>query len=73
MITATLMVMREATGITNVVLGGGSFQNRLLLSLSMDALAREGFMVYINEQTPANDGGIALGQAAVAWERMKGG
>lgn len=73
MITATLMIMREATGITSVVLGGGTFQNRLLLSLSMDGLAREGFMVYINEQTPANDGGIALGQAAIAWERMKGG
>ncbi len=72
-ITATLMPMREATGISDVALSGGSFQNRLLLSLSMDSLAREGFMVYINEQVPSNDGGVALGQAAVALERIKGG
>lgn len=72
-ITTTLQLMREATGISDVALSGGAFQNRLLLSLSMDSLAREGFMVYINEQVPSNDGGVALGQAAVAWERIKGG
>ncbi len=72
-ITKTLIPMREATGISEAALSGGAFQNRLLLSLSMDSLAREGFKVYINEQVPSNDGGVALGQAAVAWELMKGG
>ncbi|MEK6759951.1 MAG: carbamoyltransferase HypF [Deltaproteobacteria bacterium] len=72
-ITKTLIPMAEATGISDVALSGGAFQNRLLLSLSMDSLAREGFKVYINEQVPSNDGGVALGQAAVAWELMKGG
>lgn len=72
-ITTTLLLMREASGINEVALSGGAFQNSLLLSLSMDSLAREGFMVYINEQVPSNDGGVALGQAAIAWERIKGG
>lgn len=72
-ITKTLIPMAESTGINEVALSGGAFQNRLLLSLSMDSLTKEGFKVYINEQVPSNDGGVALGQAAVAWERIKGG
>jgi hydrogenase maturation protein HypF len=54
------------TGIETVALSGGVFQNRLLLELLMALLRADGFHVYINRQVPPNDGGLSLGQAAVA-------
>ncbi len=55
--------MREATGVSDIVLSGGVFQNHLLLGRTWDLLAGGDFKVYIHHQVPANDGGIALGQA----------
>ncbi|MDR0913980.1 MAG: carbamoyltransferase HypF [Oscillospiraceae bacterium] len=48
-----------------VALSGGVFQNCLLTTLAEKELKNAGFAVYINEQTPPNDGGIALGQAYI--------
>jgi hydrogenase maturation protein HypF len=58
--------IRSKTGIDEVALSGGVWQNQLLLELSCKNLSRENFIVYTHRQTPANDGGLALGQAAVA-------
>jgi hydrogenase maturation protein HypF len=55
--------MREAIGLADVVLSGGVFQNHLLLNRTCDFLTGAGFTVYCHHQVPANDGGIALGQA----------
>ena len=52
--------------INEVVLSGGVWQNQLLLDLVRSALIQNEFIVYTHRQTPANDGGLALGQAAVA-------
>lgn len=53
-------------GVNRIALSGGVFQNALLLS-RVAALLREGVLfVYTNQQVPANDGGISLGQALVA-------
>lgn len=49
-----------------VVLSGGSFQNRYLLAKAEIRLRESGFEVYSPLMFPANDGGIALGQMAVA-------
>ncbi len=49
-----------------VCLSGGSFQNEILLSLVKKMLVDEGFAVYTHSLVPPNDGGIALGQAAIA-------
>ena len=49
-----------------VVLGGGCFQNRLLLESLVRRLRADGFAVYWPQLVPPNDGGISLGQAAVA-------
>lgn len=57
---------REKSGINKVVLSGGSFQNAILLGRSEIELTNKGFEVFVHQKVPANDGGIALGQLAVA-------
>jgi hydrogenase maturation protein HypF len=56
----------KKTGIKQVVLSGGVFQNAILLEGFMELLVQNGFNVYTHAQVPANDGGISLGQAVVA-------
>jgi hydrogenase maturation protein HypF len=63
--------LRNKYRIHEVVLSGGVWQNQLLLDLARSALLQNDFTVYTHRQTPANDGGLALGQAAVAAFKMK--
>ena len=62
--------LRQRTGIPAVALSGGVFQNAWLLASTIDELERCGFEVYTHRQVPTNDGGLALGQAAVAARRL---
>ncbi|MCZ2097585.1 MAG: carbamoyltransferase HypF [Anaerolineae bacterium] len=57
---------RERTGSNTVALSGGVFQNKLLLERAAALLDAAGFRVLTHELVPANDGGLALGQAAIA-------
>jgi hydrogenase maturation protein HypF len=59
-------LLAGAYGTEVVVLSGGVFQSRLLLESVWDALRAAGLRVLVPERLPANDGGIAYGQAAVA-------
>ncbi|GAI85600.1 unnamed protein product, partial [marine sediment metagenome] len=59
------LIARES-GITQVALSGGVFQNRLLLKLATTALQREHFSVLTHHLVPCNDGGVSLGQAVIA-------
>ncbi len=59
-----------AAGTEHVVLSGGVFQNRLLLTWTAERLEALGRTVLSPERLPANDGGISFGQAAVAAARM---
>jgi len=52
--------------IDTVALSGGCFQNVILLEAVIARLEGAGFTVLTNARVPANDGGIALGQAAIA-------
>jgi tRNA A37 threonylcarbamoyltransferase TsaD len=63
---------RKRGRLDTLVLSGGVFQNRLLLEMGFRLLEREGFRVFANREVPANDGGIALGQIAVAGARAAG-
>ncbi|MCR5480735.1 MAG: carbamoyltransferase HypF [Ruminococcus sp.] len=54
------------TGVKKCALSGGVFQNKLLLRLTKQQLEALGFDVLIHSFVPANDGGIALGQAYYA-------
>ena len=58
--------VRAATGLTAVALSGGVFQNRLLADACDELLTGDGFEVLAAGRVPVNDGGVALGQAAVA-------
>jgi len=62
----TSLLLREETGINQVVLAGGVFQNKVLLSLALDLLYKEDFKVFYPQQLSGNDAGICLGQAAIA-------
>jgi hydrogenase maturation protein HypF len=59
-------IIRRNHDLNRVVLSGGCFQNSLLLRGLIGQLAAHHFEVYAQQQVPANDGGIALGQAMVA-------
>jgi hydrogenase maturation protein HypF len=54
------------TGINQVALSGGVFQNRLLFRKVVPLLESAGFSVLVHKQVPCNDGGISLGQAVIA-------
>jgi hydrogenase maturation protein HypF len=68
---AVCVALRARTGIDRVALSGGCFQNVLLLEGLTHALQNENFTVYSHQLVPTNDGGIALGQAVVAAEKLK--
>jgi hydrogenase maturation protein HypF len=61
--------IREQDRRSEVALSGGVWQNVTLLSSTVGLLRRDGFTVYLHRNVPANDGGLALGQAAVAAHR----
>src|SRR5262249_29005530 len=66
MIVAGCNRIRRLSGIQVVVLSGGVFGNTLLLQGSLDALRGAGFEVYRHRLVPPGDGGLCLGQVAIA-------
>ena len=66
LVVAGALRLREMAGLTTVALSGGVFQNVLLLERAVAGLEAEGFAVLVHHRVPPNDGGISLGQAAVA-------
>lgn len=62
--------IHSETGINTVVLSGGSFQNKYLSENLLDLLLQTGYQVYMSSQVPVNDGGIALGQLAIAAKKL---
>ncbi|GBE58429.1 carbamoyltransferase HypF [bacterium BMS3Abin01] len=61
--------LAERESLDTAALSGGCFQNRLLLRLVTGGLRQRGITVLIHKQVPPNDGGISLGQAAIAASR----
>ena len=58
--------LRAETGLHKVVLSGGVFLNALLTTEVVERLDRDGFRVYRHRRVPTNDGGLSLGQLAIA-------
>jgi hydrogenase maturation protein HypF len=65
----TCEIVSQDTGIRQVALSGGVFQNRLLLGKTVKLLEGSGLNVLTHRQVPCNDGGISLGQAVLAAHR----
>ena len=61
---------RECTKLSTVALSGGVFCNRYLTNHLVDQLKQNGFSVLFNRDVPSNDGGISLGQAAIAAQHI---
>jgi hydrogenase maturation protein HypF len=58
--------LRDEAGLNEVALSGGVWQNTTLLAKTLDRLQGDGFSVYTHRLVPPNDGGLSLGQAAIA-------
>ncbi len=67
--TDVCLLISGTTALDRVILSGGVFQNRLLSEMIYTALTRKGLHVFTHRLVPPNDGGIALGQAAIAGRR----
>jgi hydrogenase maturation protein HypF len=63
--------IKSETGIDEVALSGGVWQNITLLRRTLSLLREAGFVVYIHHQVPTNDGGLSLGQAVIAASKMR--
>jgi len=66
MILNRCISIREKYNVNTVALSGGVWQNRFLFTHSVDRLQKSGFRVLHHHQVPTNDGGLSLGQAAIA-------
>jgi len=66
LIHQTCRRIRQTTGLQDVALSGGCFQNVRLLTETVERLSADGFQVLTHHKVPSNDGGLALGQVAVA-------
>ena len=70
-----LVIACDASALDTVVASGGVMQNELLLGDLSAMLAKRSIELWTNHAVPPNDGGISLGQAALAcfgrceWER----
>ncbi len=65
-----IMAVAQNVGAARVALTGGCFQNRLFTERTTGRLQRAGFEVLLHRQVPPNDGGVSLGQVAVAATKL---
>jgi hydrogenase maturation protein HypF len=61
-----MIILCEKFGLETIDLSGGVFQNELLLEDLKSLMSREHIEIWTNQSVPPNDGGISLGQAAIA-------
>ncbi len=73
LISAVARQVRGERRLNRVVLSGGVFQNMILLESACRILRQDGFEVFTHSRVPTNDGGISLGQAAIANARIASG
>lgn len=65
-IAAAALALCRRDGLSTVVLSGGVFQNELLCADLAEILAGTGVELWTQRRVPCNDGGLSLGQAALA-------
>jgi hydrogenase maturation protein HypF len=67
-----IVAVADRSGHSRIALSGGVWQNRLLSERAWQRLRAKGFEVILHRQVPPNDGGISLGQIAVAARKLNG-
>ena len=67
-----ITTVAASVGVERVALTGGCLQNALLTELCIDALRAAGMRPYWHQRIPPNDGGLALGQLAAAFDGATG-
>ncbi len=72
-IVAVCSLISKEEGLKRVCLSGGTFQNLYLLERTVKGLRQAGLEVFLHSLVPANDGGISLGQAVIANQRLQDG
>jgi hydrogenase maturation protein HypF len=72
-ILAACRQIRWATQFSRVLLTGGTFINEILTADTIRLLRDDGFDVFRHETLPTGDGGLSLGQLAIAAARLGGG
>lgn len=70
-VCAVTLNISKNTQIKKVVLSGGVWQNITLLRRTLSLLEKDGFEVYIHREVPTNDGGLSLGQAVIAANKLR--
>jgi hydrogenase maturation protein HypF len=71
-IATTIAMLAETSGVDTVALSGGVMQNDVLLGDLRDDLDGRGLQIWMNRVVPPNDGGVSLGQAALAlWSQER--
>lgn len=68
-IVAVALKIKKKSGVNEVVLSGGVFQNKYLIAKASGALERKGFKAYRHHAINTNDSGIPIGQIAIARAR----
>lgn len=66
LVVKMVKLLHAQSGLKSVVFSGGVWQNRYLLERATIACEDCGFQVLSNNMVPVNDGGLSLGQAAIA-------
>jgi len=69
-LVAAIVAVAQHVGEPRVALSGGVWQNRLLTERAARSLRENGFEVILHRQVPPNDGGISLGQIAIAAKQL---
>lgn len=70
MVSQVCRQIKCETGLNEVVLSGGVWQNMALMDRATQILQKDGFEVHIHRKIPPNDGGLSLGQALVGAARI---
>lgn len=71
-LVGAMLDITQQMGVPQVALTGGCFQNRLLTERAAQRLSALRYTVLLHQQVPPNDGGISLGQLAVAAHQVQG-
>jgi len=73
MVLRVVVAIRKMSRVSEVALCGGVWQNIVLLRMTLNLLRSNDFTVFVHQQVPCNDGGLALGQVVIAGKSLVGG